>query len=339
MKASLACIGGTAAYDLLREGALLAQRLGPQVTPFGESQPIYLCESRFGEFYFLSRHGESGFDLAPSFVNYRANIYGLKDLGARSIVSWSETRAICHNYRIGQYVIVDDLLDETHLRPNTFFENRGLGVVRQWPVFCPSLRRAFVTALGEEGCDFFDHAVYVCVEGPRRETPAEVRKYAAYGGELLGTTLAPEVFLAKELQMCYASLCYVASYAETGSDFRPFENGRTLEKEVQEQRAAAAVERLPRLLERLVEVLPRTPGICHCESSMQHHIASGQIGWDWRTWFQEPVSSRGPVGSRRGEDDYEYDYEYYLDQERRRHDYQRDEPDAPDQQAEDSALS
>jgi 5'-methylthioadenosine phosphorylase len=291
MTPTLACIGGTAAYDLLREGALLARRLGPQATPFGESQPVYLCQSRLGEFYFLSRHGESGFELGPSFVNYRANIYALKDLGVRSIVSWSETRAICHNYRIGQYAVVDDLVDETHSRPVTFFENRGLGVVRQWPVFCPSLRQAFVTALREEGCDFADHAAYVCIEGPRRETPGEVRKYASYGAELLGTSLAPEVFLAKELQMCYASLCYVASYAETGSDFSPFENGRTLDRETQLARARAAVERLPRLLERLTDVLERTPGVCNCESSMQHHIASGQIGWDWRTWFEEPGAS------------------------------------------------
>jgi len=290
MNPSLACIGGTAAYDLLRDGALVAERLGPQPTPFGESQPIFLCRTRRGEFLFLSRHGESGFDLAPSFINYRANIYALKDRGVRSIVSWSETRAISHNYKIGQYVIVDDLVDETHSRPNTFFENQGLGVVRQWPVFCPSLRQAFVRALQAESCDFVDHATYVCIEGPRRETPGEVRKYDAYGGDLLGTTLAPEVFLAKELQMCYASLCYVASYAETGSDFRPFEDGRVLDEAVQERRAREAVERLPRLLERLTEVLPEVPALCQCESSMQHHIASGQIGWDWRGWFARPAA-------------------------------------------------
>ncbi len=337
MTATLACIGGTAAYDLLREGALVAKRLGPQKTPFGESQPIFVCASRFGEFLFLSRHGESGFNLAPSFVPYRANIFAFKDLGVRSIVSWSETRAICHNYTIGQYVVVDDLIDETHRRPNTFFEDRGLGLVRQWPVFCPSLRKAFATALDAEGSDFADHATYVCIEGPRRETPAEVRKYAICGGELLGTTLAPEVFLAKELQMCYASLCYVASYAETGSDFRPFENGRILDRRAQDQRTAAAVERLPRLLERLTDVLRHTPGVCHCESSMQRHITGGQIGWDWRTWFKELEASAGGDEARRPEHVYEYDCEYFLDRDRRQ-EYQRDEADALDHPAEDSAL-
>ena len=291
---SLACIGGTAAYDLLREGALVARRLGPQETPFGSSQPIFLCESRFGEFYFVSRHGESGYELAPTFVNYRANIYALKDLGVQAIVSWSETRAITHNFKIGQYVVVDDLVDETQLRSNTFFENQGLGVVRQWPVFCPSLRRAFCTTLADERCDHSASGVYVCVEGPRRETPAEARKFAGYGGELIGMTLAPEVFLAKELQMCYASICYVASYAENGSEFRPFENGRVLEKSAEARRAAVAVERLPRLLERLCEVLTRTPTLCQCERSMEHHISVGQIGLDWRTWFDEaaPVLPR-----------------------------------------------
>jgi 5'-methylthioadenosine phosphorylase len=294
MNVHLACIGGTAAYDLLRQGALVASRLGPQQTPFGVSQPIFLCESRFGMFYFLSRHGEWGYELAPSFVNYRANIYALKDLGVRAIVSWSETRAISHNYHIGQYVAVSDLIDETVRRPNTFFENQGLGLVRQWPVFCPSLRRALVTTLEEERCRHTDHGVYVCLEGPRRETPAEAHKYASYGGELIGQTLAPEVFLAKELQMCYASICYVASFCENGSDFRPFENGRVLERATEEARAAAAVERFPRLIERLCEVLPRTPGVCDCEYSMQHHIVSGQIGVDWRTWFEELAPEARP---------------------------------------------
>ena len=334
MSATTACIGGTAAYDLLREGALLADRLGSQSTPFGDSQPIYLCDSRFGKFYFLSRHGESGFNLAPSFVNYRANVYALKDLDVRSIVSWSETRAISHNYKIGQYVVVDDIIDETNSRPTTFFQDRGLGVVRQSPVFCPSLRRALATALSEEGCDFVDHAAYVCVEGPRRETAAEVRKYAVIGGELLGTTLAPEVFLAKELQMCYACLCYIASYAEPGSDFQPFEDGRVLDLEIQEQRAAAAVERLPRLLERLTQVLANTPGVCHCESSMQHHVASGQIGWDWRTWFEDRALSAEPKPPEPGSED----YEYYLERERRRRVRALDHIDAADSQADDTAL-
>jgi len=285
MAVTLACIGGRDAYNLLRYGALVAERLGPRSTPFGDSQPIYRCESRFGGFFFLSRHGETGYELTPSFVNYRANIYALKDLGTRSIICWSETRAISHNFKIGQYVVVDDLVDETVLRPQTFFEQQGFGHLRQWPVFCPSLRNTLIGALTAEKCDFASRGVYVCVEGPRHETPAETRKYATEGGELLGQALAPEVFLAKELQMCYASLCYVARYAEDGTNYRPFEDGRVLPEQVERQRATTAVERMPRLLERFCEILSHTPGVCDCESSMTPYMSEGQLGWDWRTWF------------------------------------------------------
>jgi len=295
MSITLACIGGRAAYHLLREGALIAERLGPQETPFGESQPIFRCESRFGGFFFLSRHGERSYDRTPTFVNYRANLYAMKDLGTRAIVSWSETRAISHNYEIGQYVVVDDLVDETVSRPQTFFEGRGIGHIRQWPVFCPSLRQALIEALTQEGCKFTGRGVYVCVEGPRHETPAETRKYAVYGGELLGQALAPEVFLAKELQLCYASVCYVGRYAEDGTNHRPFEDGRVLPEEVERQRATDAVDRMPRLLERFCEVLSHTPGVCNCESTMTPYMTKGKLGWDWRTWFEKDQPQEQPA--------------------------------------------
>ncbi len=297
MSVSLACIGGRDAYNLLKDGALVAERLGPQETPFGPSQPVYRCASRFGEFLFLSRHGELGYDLTPTYVNYRANIYALKSLGTRLIVSWSETRAISHNFRIGEYVIVDDLIDETRLRPSTFFDHQGFGHLRQWPVFCPSLRKALINTLESENTEFTGRGVYVCIEGPRHETPAETRKYAIYGGEVLGQALVPEVFLARELQMCYASLCYVARYAEDGTNYRPFEDGRVLPEEVERQRATAAVDRMPRLLERFSDVLARTPSMCSCESAMTPYMTEGQLGWDWRTWLNstaEPAKPRFP---------------------------------------------
>ncbi|RMF77827.1 MAG: phosphorylase [Planctomycetota bacterium] len=295
MEPVLACIGGSAAYRLLCEGAFVGERLGPQQTPFGESQPIYLCRGRFGEFYFLSRHGDHLCEMAPCGINFRANIYALKDLGVRSIVSWSSTRAISHNYRIGEYAIASDLIDETRSRAVTMFPRLGLGDVRQWPVFCPSLGKALGATLEVEECEFKPDGVYVCIEGPRRATPAEVRKYGSFGGELLGATLAPEVFLAKELQMCYAALCYVTSYAENGSDFRPFENGRVLDVDTERSRAQSAVERFPRILERLCEQITHTPSICRCDSLMQHHIDAGHIGTDWRTWFDDQLLAAPPA--------------------------------------------
>lgn len=302
MNPTLACIGGTAAYDLLQNGTLEAKRLGTYATPFGESQPIYLCKAGDSAFYFLSRHGESRYELASSFINSRANIFALKDLGVRAIICWSETRAVNHNYRIGEYVVVSDLIDETFRRENTFFENRGIGVVRQWPVFCPSLRSVFETSLSAESCAHHNQGVYVCIEGPRRETPAEAHKYQMLGGDLLGSTLVPEVFLAKELEMCYASLCYVAGYGETGHEFRPFEDGVVLDDETRQARARRAIDRLPRILERLCVAAAGSRFECQCNQTMRKHIERGEIGEDWRTWFR--MGTNGPVKSaaaRRGD--------------------------------------
>jgi 5'-methylthioadenosine phosphorylase len=285
MSITLACIGGRAAYDLVSRDAFVAERLGARATPFGQSQPIYRCQSRAGEFLLLCRHGEAGYEVTPGLINYRANIYALKELNVQAIISWSETYAISHNFKIGQFVIVDDLIDETVSRPCTFFDNQELGHLRNWPVFCPTLRRAFADALTEEGCTFADRGVYVCIEGPRQETPAEARKYASYGGELIGQTLAPEVFLARELQMSYASLCYVARYAETGTPYPAFESGRVLSEAVLAQRANAAVERLPGIIDRLCAALHEKPGVVQADESIELPPPNGPRDGNWREWF------------------------------------------------------
>jgi len=287
MGIKLACIGGRAACELVNRGMFPGEPLGPQATPFGPSQPVHRCRLSTGEFLLLYRHGQGNYEVTPSLINYRANIYALRDLGADAVVSWSETRAISHNFRVGQYVIVDDLIDETVARPRTFFDDRQLGRLRHWPVFSPALRKALATALTEEGCDFVDRGIYVCIEGPRHETPAEARKYASYGGELIGQTLAPEVFLAKELQMAYASLCFVERYAETGTPYPAYESGRVLSEAALEQRARAAVERIPGLLARLLDALNRAPGI-----TAELCPPDGERNGNWRAWFDQMNARR-----------------------------------------------
>ena len=294
MGTKLACIGGVAAYGLVSRGAFVGERLGPRPTPFGESQPIYRCRSRTGEFLLLCRHGEAGYEVTPELINYQANIYALKDLDVQAVVSWSETRAISHNFTIGQYVIVDDLIDETVSRPRTFFDNKELGHIRNWPVFCPTLRKAFAEALTEEGCTFSDRAVYICIEGPRQETPAEARKYASYGGELIGQTLAPEVFLARELQMSYASLCFVVRYAETGTPFAAFEAGRVLSEPSLTLRSEQAVERIPAIIDRVCAVWHRKPEATQDRATLDIPPLTDARNGDWRRWFHNERSTPQP---------------------------------------------
>ncbi len=219
-RVEIAVIGGWMAYHLLSSGGLKGERRGRIDTPYGGSQPIYLMSSEQTPFYFLSRHGESSYSLGASFVNYRANIYALKELGVRQIVSWSACGAIRGDYELGQVVVIDDGIDETRSREGTFFRFRGLGLNRQNDVLCPTIRGQLIDVLQRRKLDHANHGVYVCTEGPRLETPAEVRKYARFGGDLVGMTLVPEVFLAKELEMCYATLGVLTNYAEGVKDRR-----------------------------------------------------------------------------------------------------------------------
>lgn len=257
MTSTLACIGGVSAYQLLHRQGLITRYLGLRSTPYGESQPLALCESDGGCFVFLARFGDGGHALPPHAVNYRANLYALKEMNAECIVSWTESKAISHNYRVGQYVLVDDIIDETVTPPTSFMSTADMAEVRQWPVFCPSLRQHVGTAFGESDCELSSRGVVVCVEGHRQETPAEARKFASYGGDLIGRALAPEAFLAKELGLAYASICYVAQYAESGSSARPFERGEVLDIRAEQERVDLAIGRLPQLMGQLVAVLRR----------------------------------------------------------------------------------
>ncbi|MGR3220436.1 MAG: MTAP family purine nucleoside phosphorylase [Candidatus Anammoxibacter sp.] len=286
MKSEFAIIGGSQAYDLLKTGDVSGERLGPVNTPFGLSQPIYRLGEEFGNAFFLSRHGEKAYSITAPFVNYRANIYALKDKGVKRIVSWSGPGTINTNFKIGQYVIVDDIIDETKRRKSTFFENKGIGFVRQNPVFCTTLRGLIKDSLSSLSATFADKGTYVCTEGPRLETPAEIRKFSIIGGDLVGMTLSPEVFLAKELEMCYATICYITNYAE-GVVERPFKPGELFEglaNDDDRRLVHDAVMNFPAILKKIVGDCRSVKDVCVCRSLMERHRKRGDVGDDWHDW-------------------------------------------------------
>ncbi|MBF8276711.1 MAG: mtaP 1 [Candidatus Brocadiaceae bacterium] len=285
-----AVIGGSQAYDLLKKGAIQGERIGEVETPFGCSQPVYHIRNNDGEMLFLSRHGETGYNLTAPFVNYRANIYALKDLGVKQIVSWSGPGAINESYPIGGYVLVDDIVDETHGRESTFFKNKGIGFVRQSPVFCPALRGGIKKSLQSLCIDFRESGTYVCTPGPRLETPAEIRKYKSYGCDLVGMTLVPEVFLAKELEMCYAAICYVTNYAE-GIWEKPFKAGELFEglsSDADRKAVEQAVSRFPAVIAEVAKNIRQQAMHCPCPSLMERYKKRGDIGADWHDWVTIP---------------------------------------------------
>jgi len=285
----LGFIGGSGAYDLLADGTVTGRKLGPQETPYGLSSPIW--EASFVEdaqpALFMSRHGETGYSISAPYVNYRANAYALKDAGVAHIVAWSGPGAIDDSLEIGQYVVPDDLIDETCGRASTFFEGKGHGFIRQNPVFCPELRALLMQAAGAIGRPASGGSTYVCTQGPRLETPAEIRKFALYGGQLVGMTLVPEAFLARELAMGYAAICYITNYAE-GVRERPHVAGTLFEglATPEETRAVRdAVADLPSVLRKVMEASATTAFACACHTSMDRFIRSGRVGPDWRSWL------------------------------------------------------
>lgn len=286
-----ALIGGSTGFRLLQQEDRGLDRLGPVDTPFGRSAAVYRGSISGVDYLYMSRHGERGYDLTASFVNYRANIWALKGLGVERIIAWSGPAAIDTALRVGEVLVPSDIVDETKRRDYTFFEGLGLGFVRQNPPFCPELSAALSSAVSDRFGSCRTEDVYVCTEGPRLETPAEIHKFASYGGSLVGMTLIPEVFLAKELEICYAAVCYITNYAE-GVRERSFRPGVLFEGLLDESESRSVDEGVAAAAELALSVLAETaaePRGCACPKFMERYRRRGDITDDWRTWIEPKV--------------------------------------------------
>ncbi len=285
-------LGGSGAYDL--PAGTLGKRLSSRRvrTPYGLSNPVHLHENAGFRFLFLSRHGEKGYEKTAPYVNYRANIYAAKSLGVARIVAWTGPGAISRTYRPGDLVLPDDLLDFTRNRPSTFYEGKGIGFLRQHPVFCERLREAVRGAAKrrEGGGKVHFGGTYACTEGPRLETPAEIRFLARAGADLVGMTLCPEAFLARELEICYAPVAYVTNYAE-GVRKMPYRRGALFEGMLPPGEAAAveaAKNAIPGIAIAAARAVAGEERDCPCAVSMERYRKRGVIGPDFRDWMDRP---------------------------------------------------
>jgi 5'-methylthioadenosine phosphorylase len=261
-------------------------------TPFGLSNPVHLYEKDRFRYLFLSRHGERGYEKTAPFVNYRANIYAAKALGVQRIVAWTGPGIVSGRYRPGDLVLPDDLLDFTRDRASTFFEGKGIGFIRQSPVFCETLRAALRAARGKGTGGIRLHAkgTYACTAGPRLETPAEIRFLAGAGADMVGMTLCPEAFLARELEICYAPIGYLTNYAE-GIRHLPYRRAALFEgmlPERSEGRVERAKNAIPHLAIAAARSLSGKERNCPCAISMERYRCGGVIGDDFRAWIARP---------------------------------------------------
>src|SRR3989441_8836870 len=181
-------------------------------TPYGPPPNLPIGEIDSRPAVFLPRHGENH-SAPPHKVNYRANIHGLKKLGVERIIATNAVGAIDQRLTPGDIVIPNDLVDFTRSRHNTFYEGPPVTHIDVSEPYCPTLRGVLTSANGSSGHESVEQVVMACTEGPRYETPAEIRMLRTVGCGIVGMTGAPEVFLARELELCYASICFVSNMA------------------------------------------------------------------------------------------------------------------------------
>ncbi len=288
MECKNAVIGGTGAYTILEKGAFEFERLRPIHTPYGESQTLFLVNQEGVRFVFMSRHGEQDYDISAPYVNYQANIYALKEVGVNNIIAWSGPGAVNKSLNIGDYIVPDDLIDETHGRKSSFFEGRGIGFIRQNPVFCPRLGTSLIKTIKGFGYTCRESGTYVCAQGPRLETPAEIKKYGVIGADIAGMVLAPECFLARELEMCYTPLCYISNYAE-GVRSRKYKAGvlfEGLNTEAEQAKANESLNNIPKIILEFFKKLESEETQCYCQFVMERHKKKGVVGEEWHDWFE-----------------------------------------------------
>ena len=206
---ALAMIGGSGLYEM----AGLSDTREHQIdTPFGRtSAPIIVGMLEGQRVAFLARHG-LGHHLNPSEVPYRANIYALKSLGVERIVSISACGSLQEEYAPGHIVIPNQIYDNTHGRTRSFFSEGLVAHVSVADPFCSDLSDQLESAVRAAGGTTHRGGSLITIEGPRFSTKAESNTYRSWGMSIIGMTASPEAFLAREAEICYATMAHVTDY-------------------------------------------------------------------------------------------------------------------------------
>jgi 5'-methylthioadenosine phosphorylase len=209
MSAEIGLIGGTGIYDvkLLKNAKEIRMR-----TPYGSpSDSITLGDLEGRCVAFLPRHGKKH-TIRPTDVNSRANIFALKKLGVQWILAPATVGSLRGEYKPGDVVFVDQFIDRTTRREESFYTERQVCHISVAEPFCPELRQVLIEAAKAAGISTHNTGTYVCIEGPRFSTKAESKMHKMWGADVVGMTLVPEVVLAREAEICYATIATVTDY-------------------------------------------------------------------------------------------------------------------------------
>jgi 5'-methylthioadenosine phosphorylase len=260
--AEIGIIGGSGLYEI--EG--FAARVEVVVeTPFGPPSDAFVVGS-LGDrrVAFLPRHGR-GHRLLPSELNFRANIWALKSLGVKWILSVSAVGSLKEQYAPTHMVIPDQFIDRTFGRKGTFFGDGIVGHVGFAHPVCKHVGRVLAESCRKSGAIIHEGGTYVCMEGPQFSTLAESNLYRSWGADLIGMTNLQEAKLAREAEICYATLAMVTDY----DCWHPGHDAVTVDQVIAVLQKNAAMARS--ILKAAVEQFP-IPRDCECESALRFAI-------------------------------------------------------------------
>ena len=200
-------IGGSGVYELTEMADSVEKKTVD--TEFG-SVEVSLLSIEDKTVAFLPRHAE-GHSCPPHKINFKANIMALKNLGVTQILTTNAVGSLDLDLGPGSIVLPDDFLDFTVLRDRTFYDEEVVHIDMTEP-YCPRLREALMKNSNCISGNMVNGGTMVCTEGPRFETPAEIKMFSIIGGTIVGMTSLPEAVLAREKEMCYASISVVSTY-------------------------------------------------------------------------------------------------------------------------------
>jgi len=261
---TLGVFGGSGLYEL--PGLEAIERVTVE-TPFGPPSDEFVIGRLAGtRLVFLPRHGR-GHRLLPTELNFRANVYGMKRLGAEWIVSVSAVGSLREEIAPGHVVVPDQFIDRTRQRASTFFGRGIVAHVQFADPLCPNLSRAVVASARAEGATVHAGGVYVCMEGPHFSTRAESELYRSWGAAVIGMTNLQEAKLAREAEICLATMALATDY----------DCWNTAHSEVDIEEVirvlGANVDLARRTIARVAAALPERRG-CPCPDALRNAIVT-----------------------------------------------------------------
>ena len=258
MQAEIGIIGGTGLYDpkLLKNIEEVTLQ-----TPYGAPSDSItigdLCGKRVA---FLPRHGKKH-TIRPTAVNSRANIFALKKLGVQRILAPSAVGSLKEEFKPGDIVFIDQFIDRTTRREQSFYTEKQVCHISVADPMCPEIRQTLGEVARDIGIDAHGAGIYICIEGPRFSTKAESKLFRMWGADVIGMTLVPECVLAREAEICYASISTVTDYDVWK------EQPVSVDEVLKAMRAS--VEKVKKIIAETVPRLPKERA-CECKNALKN---------------------------------------------------------------------